>query len=120
MRMKSRYWLMVLGAVLVACVGLSAWLLWPSEAAQAQIISDGRIVAVVDLSVDGEWIVEAPAGGMNVVTVRDGAVAVTAADCPDKHCVKRGFCSGGPAIVCLPHALVIEFLGDQDVDGAVG
>ena len=65
------------------------------------------------LTVESEW-------GCNTVTVKEGKIAVTAATCPDHHCMNRGFCDGGPAIVCLPNRLVIKFVGKQDVDGAIG
>ena len=58
--------------------------------------------------------------GTNIVTVRDGAVAVTSADCPDHYCMQRGFCSGGTEIVCLPNRLVLRFVGQQEIDGIVG
>lgn len=49
------------------------------------------------------------ASGENTINIQDGAVSMTAADCPDKVCVsmKRIFRSG-QTIVCLPHQLVLE------------
>ena len=118
--MKSRYWIMALAA-LVLVSGLACLpLLMNAEAHRAEITSGGTIVAVVDLAVDQEFTVEAPGGGRNTVTVKDGAIAVTAADCPDHYCMDRGFCTGGSAIVCLPNRLVIAFLGDQEIDAAAG
>ena len=118
--MKTRYWIMALAALVLvsglACVPL----LMQKEAQQAEITSGGEIIAVVDLAVDQAFTVEAPDGGRNTVTVKDGAIAVTAADCPDHYCMDRGFCSGGSAIVCLPNRLTITFLGEQEIDGAVG
>ena len=58
--------------------------------------------------------------GTNTVTVRDGKVAVTQADCPDHYCMDRGWCDSGTPIVCLPNRLVLKFVGKQTVDGAVG
>ena len=118
--MKSRYWIMALAALVLvsglACVPM----LMQTEAQQAEITSGGEIIAVVDLAVDQTFTVEAPDGGSNTVTVKDGAIAVTAADCPDHYCMDRGFCTGGSAIVCLPNRLVITFLGDQEIDAAAG
>ena len=119
--LKSKYWIGLIGALLVACVGLSLWLYQPGKTAtQASIKSDGKVIAVVDLRIDRELTVTDSKGGINVVTVKAGKIAVTAATCPDHHCVKRGFCDGGTAIVCLPNRLVIEFLTEQEIDGAVG
>ena len=118
--MKNRYWIMALAALVLvsglACVPM----LMKTEAHRAEIASGGEVVAVVDLAVDQELTVESPDGGSNTVTVRDGAIAVTAADCPDHYCMDRGFCDGGTPIVCLPNRLTITFLGDQEIDAAVG
>ena len=47
-------------------------------------------------------------------------MAVTEATCPDHYCMKRGFCDGGAQIVCLPHRLVLKFVGESEVDFVVG
>ena len=118
--MKNKTWIILLAAALALCLGLSAFLLFPGEKARRAVIrSDGKVIATVDLHVDQEMTVKSEKG-TNVVTVRDGKVAVTSADCPDHYCMHRGFCDGGTPIVCLPNKLVIEFLGDQEIDGAVG
>ena len=118
--MKSRAWALILGTVLTICAGLSLWLLLPGEAAvTAHIYSGGALVEVVDLRVDQQFTVETELG-VNVITVKDGKIGVTEADCPDHYCMQRGFCSSGTAIVRLPNKLVIEFAADQSIDGAVG
>ena len=118
--MKTRMWVAILGAVFAVCLWLGVVLMMPGQrAAQAEIYSEGKLVKTVDLAVDQEFAVETD-GGVNVVTVRGGKIAVTAADCPDHYCMQRSFCDGGTAIVCLPNRLVIEFVGVQEVDGAVG
>ena len=118
--MKTRTWIIALCVALLACLGLSIWLLLPGKsAAHAEIWLDGELYKSVDLNQDQEFIVESPRGS-NTVTVRGGKIAVTAADCPDHYCVERGFCDGGAQIVCLPHRLVIKFVGSPEVDGAAG
>lgn len=117
--MKSKYWIAILGAVLVLCLGLSLFLLGGEPAARAEISSEGKVVRIVDLAVDQEFTVTTSAG-TNTITVRDGKIAVTYADCPDSYCVQRGYCNSGTQIVCLPHRLVIRFLGETEIDGVVG
>ena len=118
--MKSKTWIIGLSALLLVCAGLSIWLLLPGEpASQAEIWLDGALYKTVDLSENQEFIVQSEYGS-NTVTVKDGKIAVTAADCPDHYCMKRGFCDSGTQIVCLPNRLVIKFVGAQEVDGAVG
>lgn len=119
--MKTRTWILILCALLALCLGFSIPLLFPGEAAtHAEIYSQGQLLRTVDLRIDQELTVATPAGGSNTVTVRDGHIAVTQANCPDHYCIQRGFCSGGTQIVCLPNRLVIQFAGAQEIDGIVG
>ena len=117
--MKTKYWIVLLAALLLICGVLSVVFLRPGQAQQAEIWSDGKLVKTVLLSVDQEFTVEG-ADGFNTVTVRDGKIAVTAASCPDSYCMHRGFCQGGAQIVCLPNRLVIKFVAEQEIDGVVG
>lgn len=118
--MKSRTWALLLVLLLAVSVGASFLLLQPGEAAQrVEILSEGKVLYTLSLSVDQTVTVETNRG-TNTVTIRDGAVAVTAADCPDHYCMQRGYCTGGAEIVCLPNRLVIRFLGAQEIDGVVG
>ena len=104
----------------MACLGLSVFLYMPSEPAeQVQIWSEGEMIAQLDLNQDREITVES-IRGINVVTIQNGAVAVTEADCPDGYCMARGYCHSGAQIVCLPNRLVLEFTGEQTIDGLTG
>ena len=118
--MKNRFWILLLGALVLvsglACIPM----LLSGQSAQAEIASGGAVLLTVDLDRDQEFTVEAPNGGSNVITVRSGAIAVTAADCPDHYCMERGFCNSGTPIVCLPNRLTITFLGEQEIDGLAG
>ena len=119
--MKTKIWALILALLLVACIGLSIPLLLPGEdAAYAKIISDGQVLHLVDLHVDREIRISTVQGGSNLVTIRDGKIAVTEANCPDHYCMDRGYCSSGSPIVCLPNRLVIEFEGELEVDSVVG
>ena len=109
--MKTKTWIALIAAIAAVCLGLSAFLLLSGgDAGYAQISSGGKVVKTVNLRIDQQF----------TVTVRDGRIAVTEADCPDHYCMERGFCSGGTPIVCLPNRLVIRFLGEQSVDAAAG
>ena len=114
--MKTKYWIILFAALAALCIAFSLPLLTSEQAAYAEIRVDGKLVKTVDLSVDQEFTIN----GKNTVTVRDGAIAVTWADCPDHYCMKRGYCTGGTDIVCLPNRMVISFVGEQEIDAAVG
>ena len=119
--MKTKYWIFLFAGLLVLCAVSGFSLLSPAEdAARAEIKSEGKVLRIVDLAINQEFEITTPAGGHNMVTVRDGKIAVTEANCPDHYCMDRGFVRGGTQIVCLPNRLVITFLGPQEVDGVVG
>ena len=118
--MKSKYWILLLSAVLLVCAGLSAWLLLPGEGSQwAEVWSDGKLVKTVHLLQADSFTVDSDYG-TNVITVKDGKIAVTEASCPDHYCMHRGFCNSGAQIVCLPNRLVIKFISEQSIDGISG
>ena len=59
----------------------------------------------------------------NVVVIEDGKVSVAEANCPDGICEDyRPISYVGRTIVCLPHKVVIEIVGDStdmDLDVAI-
>ena len=114
--MKTKFWIILFAVIAAVCLCLSLPLLRREQARFAQITSKGEVVKTVDLLIDQEFTVD----GKNTITVKDGKIAVTWADCPDHYCMKRGFCEGGTDIVCLPNRLVISFLGEQEIDAAIG
>jgi len=119
--MKTRYWIILLIVILAVCVGFSIPMLIPGEDARyAEIISDGQLLQVVDLHISQEIHITTDRGEKNTVTVKDGKIGVTEANCPDHYCMDRGMCSSGTQIVCLPNRLIIRFQGAQKVDSVVG
>ncbi len=118
--MKNKHWILLLALVLAGCLFASLLLLPGNRpATHATILCGGKTYKTLDLRQDQEFTIPC-AGGYNTVTVKDGRIAVTEADCPDQYCVRQGFCNSGVEIVCLPHNLVIRFVGDSGIDGAVG
>ena len=119
MILKTKYWIALLAGILLICIYISFATMGGEAASRAQISSNGQVLRTVDLAIDQEFTVETE-GGYNIVTVRDGKIAVTEASCPDHYCMARGFCNSGAQIVCLPNRLVIEFLGEAEIDMVVG
>ena len=119
--MKTKYWIALLGALLTVCLIMSVFVLMPGQtASHAEIVSEGKVVAIADLHTDREFTITNSNGGTNTVTVRDGKIAVTQASCPDHYCMHRGFCDSGAQIVCLPNLLIIRFTDQQEIDMVVG
>ena len=80
---------------------------------------DGKVVGTYAL-VEGQRVPFDTKYGHNTLVIEGGKAHIEDADCPDHYCMKRGFCSGGTQIVCLPNRLVIQFVDEQTVDAVVG
>lgn len=118
--MKTKYWIAIVCLVAVVSLGLALWLFRTGgQATYVKVISQGKVLYILPLN-ENTRLEIVSADGKNMITVKDGKVAVTEADCPDKHCINRGYCSGGAQIVCLPNRLVLEFVDNSGVDGMSG
>ena len=117
--MKQRYWILIFAAIIAIC--LAVWLLPRGGGDKALVYQDGALLYTLDLRQDRMLTVTGPAGE-NTITVADGEVFVSHADCPDQICVQHGPLQqrGGP-IVCLPNRLTIEWAEhDAQVDALSG
>jgi len=114
--------LLAIGLVLLlAIVSFVAFL--PSQEdgeAVAQIYQNGQLLMTVPLEQSRQF----PVRGKycNEVSVKDGAIAIVASDCPGQDCVHSGSIHApGRSLVCLPNALEIRVIsGQSDVDFVVG
>lgn len=106
----------VLGLILLAAGLIALWFVMraaPVQNPAAEIYQNGELIRTVPLSEDAEFTVNC-SDGYNTVTVKDGEISVTAADCPDKVCIRTGAISGGGVpIVCLPHRLEIKIVNAE-------
>lgn len=88
----------------------------------AEITVNGTLYKTIPLSEhrgDDQFTIRTDDGHYNTVEVKDNAIAMTDADCPDKICIQTGFISQpGQPIVCLPHKIIIEIKGSGGVNDA--
>lgn len=105
---------LLLMAVLVIIIGAAALLQKGMEKKEeetgmvAVIEQEGKPLERIPLDKEQEFVIEYPAGGYNTVSVKDGKIRVTEADCPDLTCVRTGEAfMDGQVIACLPHRLII-------------
>ena len=111
MNMIKKRDLILAALILLAAAAILLYNKGRAPAAAAQITSGSRIVAQLHLSRDQELDVESPQGGHNHLTIRDGEIWCSQADCPDKLCVKQGKKSlDGDTIVCLPNQMAVTIL----------
>ena len=55
------------------------------------------------------------------VTIANGAVSITASDCPDRVCVKTGeIAAVGSVIVCVPANVIVQIGGAEEADYVAG
>lgn len=58
--------------------------------------------------------------GKNIVTIKDGTVDMIEADCPDQVCVdSQAISKAGESLVCLPHQVFVDIVGDKPVESEV-
>lgn len=120
MKNKVKMIYIILGAVFIIAAAETIWIFSRPVGRIVRITSEGEIVAEFDLlTAKNEMIEVTSSSGRNVVKIEDGEVFVSEADCPDGTCVKMGKLGGGMPIVCLPHRLIIEFVGGEN-DAAAG
>lgn len=115
---NTKLWIAAIAVFLVVCAALSIYIFTSAETGTTAVVTrDGVEVCRLDLGEDTEMSVISDDGGYNIIVVENGAVKVSAADCPDQICVKQGAINDNAApIVCLPHKLVIEVTAQSDTD----
>ncbi len=86
-----------------------------SQGAMVVVTVDGEEVYRQSLLTDTTKTLSGFDGGSNTITIRDGKVAVTEADCPDGLCMSTGYiATSDQSIICLPHKLVVSIEGAID------
>ena len=91
----------------------------------AHVLQNGHIIEIIDLSMDGDIVLESLPDVR--FSVRGGAVAFVESDCPDQICVRSGFLNRpGQMAACLPNRLALAIVmehpaapghpADMDVD----
>ena len=109
---KANFLGIVLGAIFISSGGVLLWQQFHKpQTAKIQIVQDNQILYTLDYPTQGTqtFRIDAPDGGWNEITIKDGSICISDADCPDKTCVKTGLLrSESLPIVCLPHKLVIQ------------
>ena len=110
----------VIALIIIVAAAFMLWNNSKTDAVQAVITVDGKIIKTVDLSSVTEKITILPATTPKVViTAENGKIRFESADCEDKLCVSCGELSKhGDTAVCLPSKTVITVTG-SDVDAVV-
>lgn len=101
----------VLGVIFLGSGGVLLWQnLHKPQGAHIEIVQDGKVLYTMayPTAETRTFHIESE-NGWNEITIRDGSICISDADCPDQTCVKTGMLrSESLPIVCLPHKLVIR------------
>ena len=125
--MKSnRFWILLLcGIVIISalCVAVFSRNLYRTE--WAFVYQDGVLISSIDLAglSEPEFLIVEYGSGVNHISIEQGRIRVSYANCPDGFCMRQGWVSSGLIpVVCLPHRLVIMLDGgfSQDFDAVTG
>jgi len=111
--------------LVVAVVVAVAALAWPASylaaagRADVVVVTSPAGTSEIPLRPDRTLVVEGARGPVTV-EVRDGAVRVVDAPCPDKLCVRQGsVSSAGSALVCVPGGVSLRVGGGSGALDAI-
>lgn len=103
--------------ILAVCLALflGLYIFNPNNGDYVQITQNGTVTATLPLDRDFVYDVEIGGKITNTVEIKDGAVSVTYANCPDQICANHSSISKtGESIICLPNEVVVSIF---DSDG---
>lgn len=108
--------ILIIGLVLIIIINATK-----TEGSRVLITVDGKKYAELPLDKDTTFTIKQEDGSINILTVRDGQVDMTEANCPDKICVKHpNIHYNSETIVCLPHKVVLQIVdGEKNETDAV-
>lgn len=110
--MKRMDVILIVLALVVAAAVYFFYFAGKGQGGGVEITVDGESVAFLPLDTDDSLRIDTD-GGYNIVTIADGVVRVSEADCRDQVCVEhKAISRTGETIVCLPHKLVVEIVGE--------
>ena len=117
--------LLIAGILLVGAVIALVLLLGQKAGSRVEVRVSGEVVRSFSLDDAVTYEIVDPDGGRNILRIEGGKAWIEEADCPDRLCVGMGKISRiGQTVVCLPHELVIEIVGEKsptdDVDVIAG
>lgn len=115
--MKKREIIFILCVIAAACV---SYIFTAENTAKdcdtVIVMQDGELYCTKPLGTDCTFTV----GGTNTITVENGRVYMSDADCPDKLCIKQGkIFDSSKKIICLPNKIIVEVTKNSDMDTVV-
>ena len=122
---KAKYKILTAVCILIFVLGVAGCLFVVLSPARntVNIVRDGEVLYSFDLTKTEDTTFDIYyKDSKNTIEIKDGKIRISAAECPDKICVKSGWLSSSAMpVVCLPNHLVIEFANNNsEVDAVAG
>ena len=93
-------------------IALSSSIFGNQTGSYARVMIDGELYGEYPLQ-ENQIIEIQEAAGYNRLVIDHNSVKMQEADCPDQYCVKHAAITNtNETIVCLPHRLTVEIVGD--------
>lgn len=113
-RLKKGDFFLILFLLLAAFSLLAFQRMTGKAGKQVEVRVDGELYGTWPLDEDREILIS-EGEWRNVLTIHDVSVDMTEADCRDRICVSHAkIRKSGETIVCLPHKIVVEIVGEED------
>lgn len=115
MKKENRHLISFFILIIICLLSVGIMLVFKHDTgAFCEVSVQGQVVARMPLFEDSVKRIDTPVG-YNIITVQDGNVSVTEADCGNQICVQTGqIHKNGQLITCLPHGLIIKVVSNQD------
>lgn len=116
MKLKVGDYIIAAAVVLVAALLFLQYFGFSRAAGKAVIEIDGKPIASYALNPNDDRVETVQTGELHFqIRLKNGKIAITDIDCPDKICVKTGYIGKtGQSIVCLPNKVIIKTYGKTD------
>ena len=112
--MKKKDFILIIVIILISCVVYFGYgLFYRDEGNMVEVRIDREVYGVYPLFEDKTIMLELH-GSYNEISIFDGTVKVTSADCKDQTCVNQKEISmSGETIICLPNRVTITILSKE-------
>lgn len=126
MSLKKRAVLLSFVVVIIILVSILSIIYMKDNAQEgvyAKIYQNDILIKTIDITnVDEPYTIKIDSedGGYNIIEVKEGAVGVIEATCPDGLCMDMGYIDSSlMPVICLPNHLTIKIEGkdNNDLDG---
>jgi len=108
----------ILIAVIIVTAAISTLLIAFAQKGTGRTVRitvDGVLYGEYSLS-ENQSVTIDEAFGHNKLVIENNSAYMADADCPDKYCMDyKPITNGGETIICLPHRLVAEVVGERKI-----